>query len=78
MSIRKAVIENGTVINIIECSEEGLRGMQFPLGQIVWDCGQYSVAIGDSFEDGVFSRNGESISPAVTMQQQINELSLQL
>ena len=74
MSMKKAVIENNIVINIIECSDEGLKGLQFPLGQTVWDCGQYPVAIGDNFEDGVFSRDEENLSPMLTVQDQINEL----
>ena len=74
MSMKKAVIENNKVVNIIECSDEGLKGLQFPIGQLVWDCGQYAVAIGDDFEDGVFSRGNENISPILTVQDQINEL----
>ena len=74
MSMKKAVIENSIVVNIIECSDEGLSGLRFPLGQTVWDCGQYAVAIGDSFADGVFSRDGEPLEAVPTEQQQINEL----
>lgn len=78
MSMKKAVIQNNTVTNIIECSDEGLKGLRFPVGTIVWDCGQYAVAIGDSFQDGVFSRDGEPLEPQPTEQDQINQLRHEL
>ena len=76
--MKKAVIQDGVVQNIIECSDEGLKGLRFPLGTTVWDCGVYPVAIGDQFSDGVFSRDGNPLSPVVTVQQQVDELSAQL
>lgn len=42
--MRKAIIEfdegsqtQGTVINIIECSDNGLKGIRVPLGQTIWE-----------------------------------------
>ena len=78
MSMKKAVIQNGVVVNIIECSDEGLKGLRFPLGTTVWDCGQYPVAIGDGFSDGTFSRDGQPVAANPTEQQQIDELRVQL
>lgn len=78
MGMKKAVIRDGAVENIIECSDEGLKGLRFPIGTTVWDCGQYPVAIGDGFSDGVFSRGGQPLTPLITEQQQIDELRLQL
>ena len=74
MSMKKAIIENGKVVNIIECSDEGLKGLRFPAGQIVWDCGQYPVAIGDDFADGVFTREGEPLPPIPTIEQKLAEI----
>lgn len=78
MGMKKAVIRDGAVENIIECSDEGLKGLRFPIGTTVWDCGQYPVAIGDGFSDGVFSRDGQPLTATPTEQQQIDELRLQL
>ena len=80
MGMRKAVIdqETGKVINIIECSDEGLRGLQFPLWQLVWDCSQYPVGIGDDFLDGIFTRDGGPLEPLKTVEQQLAELELVL
>ena len=73
--MKKAIIENGKVINIIECSDEGLKGLRFPLGQLVWDCNNYPVAIGDDFNDGVFTRSGEGLEAAITETQMIGQLN---
>ena len=51
-----------------------MRGMTFPLGTTVWDCGQFDVQIGDTFEDGIFSRNGEPLEPVPTDADRIEEL----
>ena len=72
--IKKAVITNNIVENIIVCNDNGISGMSFPLGTILWDCGQYDVQIGDTFEDGVFSRNGEELEPQPTDADRIDEL----
>ena len=72
--IKKAVITNNTVENIIVCNDNGIAGMQFPLGTILWDCGQYDVHIGDAFEDGIFSRDGEPLEPEPTDGDRIDEL----
>ncbi len=60
--MRKAVINNSTneVENIIEYADRGVA-IRLPLGYIVYDCTQYDVQIGDTFENGIFYRNGEPI-----------------
>lgn len=45
----------GSVANIIEIASDTALGINLPLDQLSWDCGQYPVAIGDRWEDGVFS-----------------------
>ena len=74
MSMTKAIINNGKVTNLIVCSDEGLIGMTFPADTTVWDCGQYPVRIGDDFENGVFSRDGEPLDPSPTEIDRIDEL----
>lgn len=76
--MRKAVIENGIVKNIIEGSDEGIKGMRFPLGITVWDCGTYPVALGDRWENGRFYRDEDELAPVPTPEQEIAQLKDQL
>ena len=64
----------GTVCNIIEIASDTALGITLPLDQLSWDCGQYPVAIGDRWEDGVFSRDGQPVTPVPTDAQRIAEL----
>lgn len=59
--MRSAVIDTETneVVNIIIYTDR--MGIHLPLKYIVYDCTQYDVQIGDTFEDGVFYRNGEPV-----------------
>ena len=64
----------GTVCNIIEIASDTALGITLPLDQLSWDCGQYPVAIGDRWEDGVFSRDGGPLTPVPTNAEKIAEL----
>lgn len=82
---RKAVIllddgvENrGKVINIIICSTTGILGLRMPRNQTLWDCTDFSVAIGDRFEDGIFTREGVPVEHIETSQDTIAALEQQL
>lgn len=57
--MRKAIIENGKAIKILELSQ--VRGLTFPLGQFMVDCSNDDVIVGDDFADGKFSRNGKAV-----------------
>lgn len=57
--MRKAVIKDNKVINIIETDENGIQGLIMPEDQTLWDCTQYAVAIGDTFNDGRFYHESE-------------------
>ncbi len=72
---KKAIIQNGKVVNIIEFIGNPVT-LKLPTGQITWDCGQYAVAIGDDFADGVFSREGAALEVQQTAEQiQLSELT---
>lgn len=75
---KQAIIENGKVVNIIEISGNTAVGIRLPEGQFSYDCGQYPVAIGDDFADGVFSRDGAALTVVPTPEQQIFALEQQL
>lgn len=64
----------GKVENIIEITAQAAIGFKLPQGRLMWDCGQYPVAIGDDWNDGVFSREGGAIETVPTAEQQIAEL----
>lgn len=78
---RKAIIAlnngsktKGKVENIIEITAQAAIGFKLPQGRLMWDCGQFHVAIGDDWEDGVFSRDGGELEPVPTEEDQIAEL----
>lgn len=79
--MRKAIITlaggsmtQGKVDNIIEITQEAALGFVLPENTLMWDCGQYPVAIGDDWCDGVFTREGEQLTPLPTVEQQLAEL----
>ena len=72
--MRKAIIENGIVINIIETGNNGVNGIQLPLNQILWDCTQYAVGIGDKFIDGVFYRENEPVKYIPSTEEKVAQL----
>lgn len=72
--MRKAIIENGVVINIIETGNNGVNGIQLPLNQILWDCTQYAVGIGDKFIDGVFYRENERVEYIPSTEEKVAQL----
>ena len=62
-----AVIENGVVVNVIVGPlPEGMEGVAL---------NDRPVAIGDSYTDGVFTRNGE---PVLTPAERISALEAQI
>ena len=73
--MRKAVINKSTgeVENIIEYADRGVA-IRLPLGYIVYDCTNVPVQIGDTFEDGVFYRNGEPIDTQLTDAQRLAQM----
>ena len=68
----------GTVSNIIEITQEASIGFRLPDNSLMWDCGQYPVAIGDDWHDGVFTRDGAPLIPVPTVEQQLAEVQAQL
>ena len=68
----------GTVDNTIDFASDTAVGITVPLDHLSWDCGQYPVAIGDRWEDGVFSRDGGPLVPVPTDAEKIAELEAQM
>ena len=73
--MKKAVINKSTneVENIIEYADRGVA-IRLPLGYIVYDCTNVEVQIGDTFEDGVFYRNGEPVDTQLTDAQRLAQM----
>lgn len=69
---------SGTVENLIEITDSGAIGFKLPDGRLMWDCGNYPVAIGDNWKDGVFSRDGAALVPIPTAEEEIAEIRAQL
>ncbi len=72
--MRQAIIQDGTVINIIEITADTALGLHLSYGQFTTDCGAFPVAVGDDFADGVFSRDGDALTPVPTDAQRIAQL----
>lgn len=68
----------GKVSNIIEITQEAALGFMLPDNSLLWDCGTYPVAIGDDWNDGVFTREGAALIPLPTVEQQLAEVKAQL
>ena len=82
---KKAVIKlndgsmtSGIVENLIEITDSAAIGFKLPDNRLMWDCGTYPVAIGDEWNDGVFTRNGEALTPIPTVEEQVLDLQAQL
>ena len=70
--MKKAIIENQKVVNIIEYA--GGR-LSLPLNQMIVDCERYPVAIGDDCIDWRFYRDGTELLSEPTPEEQIMQLS---
>lgn len=70
--MKKAIINNSTseVENIIEYADRGVA-IRLPLGYSVYDCSYVDVQIGDTFEDGVFYRDGQPVESIPTEDQRL-------
>lgn len=76
MNNRKAIIlldednrTQGEVINIIICDDRGLQGLEIPENQIIWDCSDFAVNIGDKWVNGVFYRENEPVEQLLSREQ---------
>ena len=74
ISLAEGSMSQGRVGNIIEITQEAAMGFVLPDNTLMWDCGQYPVAIGDDWRDGVFTREGGELTPLPSVGQQLEEL----
>lgn len=78
ISLATGSMTTGKVSNIIEITQEAALGFVLPDNSLLWDCGQYPVAIGDDWNDGIFTRDGAALIPLPTVEQQLVEVKAQL
>ena len=74
----KGTMASGVVENLIEITAEAALGITLPEGRMLWDCGSYDPAIGDSWCDGCFVRNGQPIEPSNGLADEVAALNAQL
>ncbi|MEA5136432.1 MAG: hypothetical protein VB035_09895 [Candidatus Fimivivens sp.] len=74
ISLADGSMTTGKVSNIIEITQEAALGFVLPDNSLLWDCGQYPVAIGDDWNDGVFTREGATLIPLPTVEQQVSQV----
>lgn len=65
---------SGIVDNIIEITADAAIGFQLPNEHIMWCCDSYPAAIGDEWNDGVFTRNGEPVTAVPTTEQKVCDI----
>ena len=77
--MQKAVINisTGEVENIIEYADRGVA-IRLPLGYEVYDCSYTAVQLGDTFEDGVFYRDGVPVESIPTEAQRLELVEAEL
>ena len=78
ITLAEGSMTSGKVSNIIEITQEAALGFVLPDNTLMWGCGQYPVAIGDDWADGVFTREGEALTPIPTVEQQLAGVQAQL
>lgn len=59
--MRYAAIRQGRVDNVIECTGLAALKLESVMHCTLVPCEQYPTAIGDTYENGVFTRDGEPI-----------------
>lgn len=78
IALNEGGMTSGIVDNIIEITADAAIGLKLPKNHILWDCAQYPVAIGDEWNDGVFTREGEPLTPIPTINEQMADLQAQI
>lgn len=78
IALTEGSMTQGKVTNIIEITQEASLGFVLPDNSLMWDCGTYPVAIGDDWNDGVFTREGVALTPLPNTEQQLAEVRSQL
>ena len=78
ITLNENSMTSGIVNNVIESSGDSAFGITLPLNEMTWACDNFDVAIGDEWNDGVFTRNGEPLTPIPTVDEQMAELQAQL
>ena len=78
ITLAEGSMTSGKVSNIIEITQEAALGFVLPDNTLMWDCGQYPVAIGDDWNDGIFTREGAALMPVPTVEQQLAGVQAQL
>lgn len=73
--MRKALIKLSTkeVENIVEYADRGIA-LRLPLGYTVYDCSNVAVQIGDTFEDGIFYRDGKPVESVPTAEDRLAQM----
>lgn len=78
ISLTEGSMTSGKVANIIEITQEAALGFMLPDNSLMWDCGTYPVAIGDDWNDGVFTREGAALALVPTLEQQLAQVRAEL
>lgn len=72
--MRYAAIRQGRVDNVIECTGLSALKLETVMHCTLAPCEQYLVQVGDTYEDGVFLRDGQPIERIPTDSEKLSML----
>ena len=72
--MKYAVVRNNTVDNIIECNGLTVQGLAKVMNCMLIACENYAVAVGDTYDNGVFYRDGEPLERIPSTDEKVAQL----
>ena len=72
--MKYAVVRNNTVDNIIECNGLTVQGLAKVMNCMLIACENYAVAVGDTYDTGVFYRDGEPLERIPSTDEKVAQL----
>ena len=72
--MRYAVVRNETVDDVIECNGFTVQGLAKVMNCMLIACENYAVAVGDTYDNGVFYRDGEPLERIPSTDEKVAQL----
>lgn len=72
--MKYAVVRNNTVDNVIECNGFTVQSLAKVMNCMLIACENYAVATGDTYDNGVFYRNGEPLERIPSTDEKVAQL----
>ena len=72
--MRYAVVRNNRVDTVTECNGLVVQSLETHLHCLLVPCEQYPVQAGDTYENGIFYRDGEQLERIPTTEEKVSAL----